>query len=336
MATDQQQPRPRKTIPLGSVDPEDRTFVITFAPDLAALRESLTRAGMIHPPLVQEAVADSRYRAVAGYKRILAARELGWTRLDVELVRPGEDDLELFLHGLEENLGTRPLNMVEKALAADKLRHQFGLTEKEMLSSHLPRLGLGSDSKTLAMVLALAGLEEEILHGVASGELSLSAAHRLTSRTPEERLAFFRLVHRLRPGKNLQREFFDLLADIGRREKIAIDAILSEEAFSSPAADDETPAPQQMKQIREAFLHRRYPRFTEALDRYEQLRRELHLPSRISLSAPPYFEGRDWRLSATFRSREDLERVGKIIGTLINHPLLDRLLDFPPEKDEDR
>jgi len=334
MNTHNQQTRQRKSIPLSSVDLEDRFFVITFAPDLEALKNSLARVGMRYPPLVQEVSPDIHYRVVSGHKRILAARELGWERLNVDLARAEEKDLELFLGGLDENLGTRALNVVEKVLILEKLRHQFDLTEEEVLSNHLPRLGLGSDPQTLSLYLSLAGLEEEILRGLAAGELSLSTAHRLTSRTPEERLVFFRLVHRLRPGKNLQREFFDLLSDIGRREKVAIDVILSEESFSLPAADDDIPAPQRMKQIREILLRRRYPRLTEAMDRYERLRRQFRLPPRIALSAPPFFEGKDWRLSVAFRSREELERAREILGDLIDHPLLDRLLNFPSEKDE--
>ena len=327
--------RSRKTIPLDSIDLENRALVITFAPDLDALRESLARAGMIHPPLVQEAVADSRYRVVVGYKRILAARELGWNRLDVKLARPGEDELELFLHGLEENLGTRPLNLVEKALALDKLRHQFGLTEKEVLSSHLPRLGLGSDPGTLSLYLALAGLEEEILHGLAEGELSLSAAHRLAERAPEERLAYFRMVHRLKPGKNLQREFLDLLADIGRREKTPINSLLAEREIAFLIENKDLPAPQRSGRLRRALLRRRYPRFSEAMELYEQLRRQFRLPPGTSLSAPPYFEGRDWRLSVTFRNREELKRAHKTLGELIDHPLLERLINFPPDEEEE-
>jgi len=335
MKTDHQQPHPTRTIPLGSIDLEDRLFVITFAPDLEALRDSLARAGMIHPPLVQEFSAEGRYRVVCGFKRILAARELGWERLTVEAVRAGENDLELFLRGLDDNLGTRPLNVVEKALALDRLRNRFEVPEEKILRTHLPRLGLGSDPRTLALSLALAGLEEEILGGLAGGELSLSAARRLTERTPGERRAFFRLVHLLRPGKNLQREFLDLLADIGQREKVTFDAILAEEALSSPAADDEIPAPQRLKTVRERLLRRRYPRFSEVMDRYEKLRREFRLPPRMALSPPPFFEGRDWRLAVTFRDREELEGARKILGDLLDHPLLERLLSFPLEKEEE-
>ncbi len=333
MKTQDQQTRPGKTIPLSSVDLEDRLFVITFAPDLGPLRDSLARAGMIHPPLVQAASSDGRYRVVSGFKRILAARDLGWSRLVVDLTRAEEDDLELFLLCLDENLGSRPLNVVEKALALDKLGHQFQCPQEELLDVHLPRLGLGSDPKTLALYLALAGLEEEIQQGLAADELSLSAAHRLTTLTAEERLAFFRLVHQLRPGKNLQRELLTFLQDIGRREKTAIDVLLAEEQIASLIDDGNVPAPQRLNTIRESLLRRRYPRFSEALDRYEQLRRQFHLPPRTALSAPPFFEGGDWRLAVTFRSKEELEQVKETLRELIDHPLLEQLLNFPPEKE---
>jgi ParB family chromosome partitioning protein len=328
------QPRPRKTIPFRSVDLEDRTFVITFAPDLGALKESLARVGMIHPPLVQTVSPDGRYRVISGYRRILAARELGWDRLGVELASAEEKDLDLFLRALDENLGTRSLNVMEKVLALDKLRNQFGLTEEEVLSRHLPRLGLGSDRKTLALYLSLAGLEEEIRRGLVADELSRTVAHRLTKRTPQERLTFFRLAHRLRPGKNLQRELFDLLTDIGRREKIAVDDLLAEDEIASLIENDDVPAPQRLKTVREILLRHRYPRFSRVVDRYEQLRRQFRLPPRTTLSPPPHFEGRDWRLAITFRSREELEQADRTLRELIDHPLLDRLLDLPPEEEE--
>jgi ParB/RepB/Spo0J family partition protein len=335
MEAQNQQPRPRKIIPLRSVDLEDRFFVITFAPDLDALRNSLARVGMMHPPLVQTAGPDGRYRVVAGYRRIRAARELGWSRLAVELALAEESDLELFLLGLDESLGTRTLNVVEKALALDKLRRQFDRTEKEVLSSHLPRLGLGSDPKTLALYLSLAGLEVEIQHGLAAGELSLSAAHRLTERTPEEGLAFCRLLRQLRPGKNLQRELLTLLADIGRREKTTIDRLLAEEEIVTLIENADIPAPQRTKEIRKVLMRRRYPYYSQTMERYEQLRRQFRLPPQMTLSPPPYFENRDWRLSITFRSREELEQGQKTLGELIDHPLLGRLLKFPPEKEEE-
>jgi ParB family chromosome partitioning protein len=328
--------RPRETIPLRSVDLDDRTFLITFSPDLRPLKDSLARSGMIHPPLVQAVSPPDRYRVVSGWKRILAARELGWDRIAVRLAGAEEDDVKLFLLGLDENLGTRTLNVVEKSLALDKLRNQFGLAEEEVLRRYLPGLELGSNPKTLALYLAIAGLEQEILHGLAAGELSLGTAHRLTAFSSKEGLAFFHLVRRLRPGKNLQRELLTLLMDIGRREKTAIDLLLAEGELASLAADEEIPAPQRTAEIRKALLGRRYPQFSEAMERYEQLRRKFRLPPRVSLSAPPFFEGGDWRLSITFRSREELSRAHETLHQLIDHPLLDRLLNFPPEKDEER
>ncbi len=327
--------RPRETIPLASVDLDDRTFVITFAPDLDPLRDSIARAGMVHPPLVQAASPDRRYRVVSGFKRLLAARELGWSRLTVHLTSAAdESDAELFLQSLDENLGTRRLNTVEISLAVDKLRHRFGRTEEELLSSHLPRLGLGSDPKILKMYLALAGLEDEIKRGLAADELSLAVAHRLTAGKPEDRLAFFRLVRQLKPGKNLQREFLSLLADIGRRENTAIDALLADQAIISLIANEDLPAPQRMKRIREILMRRRYPHFSEAMEQYERLRRRFRLPPGMALSAPPFFEGSDWRLSITFRSREELQQIRKAFQELTDHPLLDRLLKLPPQEEE--
>jgi len=55
--------------------------------DLAGLRESILKVGLLNPILV-----DEKYRLVAGYRRLVACRELGWREVDVRIV-PFQGDL---------------------------------------------------------------------------------------------------------------------------------------------------------------------------------------------------------------------------------------------------
>jgi ParB-like chromosome segregation protein Spo0J len=317
----------REVIALETVDLEDRSFVITFAADMRPLRDSIARVGIIYPPLVQQIAGTSRLRVVSGLQRIMIAREMGETRLAVRITG-STDGLGLFLFGLDENLGTRRLNVVEKSLALEKLVNQFGLNKEEICRRYLPLLGLGTAPEALELYLSIARFEHEIKEMLAADRLSLATVEEFAALTPTDRLAFIRLVDILSLGKNLQREFLRLLTDLSRMEHASIEAILMDSEAAAVLRDSGLQAPLRAKKVRELLLRRRYPRFCQAVEQLAELRKNFRLPPHISLSAPPYFEGQSWRLAVTFRNREELEQARRILAELAGSPLVDRLMNF--------
>lgn len=318
---------PLRKIPLEAVDLQDLTLVITYGPHLGPLKNSIARVGILHPPILQEIPRSGRYRIVSGYKRLRAAEALGIKSITAHLA-PGGDDVGLFLLGLHENLGTRPLNIVEKSLALNKLADQFRLSREEILTDHLPALGLGSDPKTLDLYLSLSGLEDEIKEELATGHLSLSTADQLSNLSPADRLAYCHLVTALGLGKNLQREFLTLLADLSRIQKTTMSALLTGDEIKSLAQNPKVQAPVRAQRIRELLIRRRYPRLSRAADEFHKLKKKLKLPPHLSLTASPFFEGRDYRLTVVFRSREQLAAVRKALDDMADNPLLAELLEL--------
>ena len=67
------------------VDKEDR--IRLDIGDLAGLRESIMKVGLLNPILV-----DEKYLLIAGYRRLAACRELGWREVEARIV-PFEGDL---------------------------------------------------------------------------------------------------------------------------------------------------------------------------------------------------------------------------------------------------
>jgi ParB/RepB/Spo0J family partition protein len=324
---------PIEQIALRSVDLEDFFFVITFAPDLSSLHASIARGGLLHPPILQPTISKGHYRVVSGYKRLLALQKLGADEVSA-CISTGEDDLSLFLMNLEENLGSRQLNVIEKALALDKLSRQFGLSREDILGKYLPRLELGSDPKTLDLYLSIAQLEDEIKRALASDRLSVAAAQQLTSLPLADRMTFIRLVEALRLGKSLQRELLVLLTDLARKEKTSFSEILAPVKVASAMKGKAAQAPLQARRVRQLLIERRYPRYSQAVERFEKLRERLQLPAHILLQAPPFFEGQSWRLVVTFRNREELEAARKALDALADNPLADELLHFSLQEPE--
>jgi ParB/RepB/Spo0J family partition protein len=324
---------PIEQIALRSVDLDDLFFVITFAPDLAPLQASISRAGILQPPIVQQTSPAGRYRVVSGHKRFLAARNLGVEEVSVR-ISTKERDLQLFRMNLEENLGSRQLNVVEKALALDKLDRLLNQDRETILREYLPALGLGSDAKTLDLYLSLAQLEDETKKALASDKLSIATAQQLTTLSSADRTAFVGLIDALSPGKSLQRELLILLTDLARKESMPFGDLLAQKEIVSALDEEDARAPLRARRVRQLLMKRRYPRYSQALEQFETLKKKLRLPSQISLRETPFFEDQSWRLTVTFRNREDLEAARKALEGLAENPLVDRLLRFTLQEPE--
>ena len=82
--------------------------------DLTALAESMRRVGLLQPILV-----DEKHRLVAGFRRLEAAKRLGWESIDVRVVEI-TDKKDRLLMEADENVTRRDFTPEELA-RADRL-----------------------------------------------------------------------------------------------------------------------------------------------------------------------------------------------------------------------
>jgi len=88
------------------------------AGDLTNLKASLQKYGLINPVVITPV-----YELISGFRRIMAARELGWKYIDARIMEPDSelDFLEMEMHE----------NIIRKDFTVDELRE--GLARKKML-----------------------------------------------------------------------------------------------------------------------------------------------------------------------------------------------------------
>ena len=142
---------------------------------LNELAESVKVHGIMQPLVVSK--SGDRYQLIAGERRFRAAQLAGLTRVPVvirELVS-SSDALEL---ALIENIQREDLNPIEEAVAYGHLHQEFGMTQEEISKR------VGKERSTVANVLRLLKLPEEVRSLVASGELSMGHARALLTVEP--------------------------------------------------------------------------------------------------------------------------------------------------------
>lgn len=86
--------------------------------DLAPLKESMQRFGLLHPIVI-----DSEFNLVAGFRRLNAARQLGWDVIDARMVELDGQEAHLVAE-LEENT-TRIDFTAEQLGEAEKILSRY-------------------------------------------------------------------------------------------------------------------------------------------------------------------------------------------------------------------
>lgn len=133
--------------------------------EIASLSESLKAHDMLQPVLVRQ--VDGRYQLISGERRLRAAIQAGWQTVPAR-VRVADDRLVAEL-AIVENLQRKDLNPVEKALSFRRYIDEHACTQDDLAKR------LKIDRSTIANLMRLLELPDEILHRLRDG--SISAGH---------------------------------------------------------------------------------------------------------------------------------------------------------------
>ena len=144
---------------------------------LEELALSIKQHGLLQPIVVRK--VEKGYEIIAGERRYRAAKKAGLQKIPA-LVKEVSDE-ELLEYALIENLQREDLNPIEAAYAIRKLMESFGLTQEEVADK------IGKKRSTVANLLRLLKLPEDIQEMVSDGRLTMGHARALLSLDdPEE------------------------------------------------------------------------------------------------------------------------------------------------------
>jgi ParB-like chromosome segregation protein Spo0J len=301
-------------IPLTKLDLDDTTFLITFLPEIGPLLSSIELVGLLEPLCVRER-DNGRYQLICGFKRAKTLHRLSISETEAFVYPPRElSDLQALLLTVGHNL-TRPLNLVEKARALEKLR-AFGVPEKELIDRYLPLFELQSNVRILKQVIGLAGLEQGLQEYLVRKNLSLSTSVLFLYLDKEDQQAILPLLEALQPGENRVKEIVSFLQEISLRDGVSLSSLLAWKDIAMILSDQETQRPQRIEQLRRVLREMRFPRLTAMEDKFAEYKQSLSLPPQISFHPPPFFEGEEFRMELRFKDfrsfRELVTRLNQI------------------------
>jgi ParB/RepB/Spo0J family partition protein len=306
-----------RKIPLQQIDLSDNTFSVNYLPDLQRLRSSIEEEGLIQPVLLRQ--KKDHYQIICGFRRISVMKEVGKSEIESRVFDEDErDEFQLFSLSLHENLTTRGFNAVEKAIALDKLIHYFKIDPAAVIQTFLPFFSLEPNEKILHTYLSLARMEDEIKTYVLKEEVSRTNIRRLSTLTPDNRMAVLSLIAPLKLGENRLREVLTLLEEIARRNQCEGKDIVQRPEVQEFLSQKELTPSQKTERIKKVLTDFRYPKLNQLEKAFEKKRKSLNLPSQTSLQHPPFFEGRRFKVEFQFETMAEYRTILESLSNLLD------------------
>ena len=310
-------------IPFSQIDFADTTYnLVPFADDREdpALRESIARVGLLHPPIVKENF-NALFQIIAGRKRLhilrdtFAAQECTCIILPRDIGRISAYDMLL-----EETLLTRPLSPVEKAIFFTQVLQSLDI--QQAARQYLPRLGLAPNPYHIKRLLPLLDLEEPLLIKLHQGMLSEKTALELTRLSFRDRMALFETIDQLQLSVGKQQQLLLAGKELSGRTRTAIADILSGLEVNGILNHPQANPPQKSTQLMAWLTRQRYPRLSAAEHKFKAFTDKLDLPPGAALTHALSFEKDALTLSLHFIDEADFLKTWQKIKTCFtNEPL---------------
>jgi hypothetical protein len=309
-------------VDVSDIDLSPGPFCMSFNFDLEPLKASIDRFGILNPPYLLRN-SDYSFRVVAGYRRLLAVRELGWSDIGCQVLPGRFPPLEALLLNLHDNLIQRKMNEIEKGMVLQRLARL--VEHEQIITQFMPMLDIPANRQRLNLFVGLEELEEPIRLSIAVERLSLRVAGLMMSLGAEDRLKINELFTTLKWSFNQQWEAIQWIMEIASREGRSIEEVINDREVTEILHSNRMSNPQKLKAIVEALKKRRFPSLMKAENEFRKGISALPLPERVKIIPPRSFEGIDYRLEIVFSKgkelREKLEELSRLSS-------LEKITDF--------
>ncbi|MBU0484714.1 MAG: ParB/RepB/Spo0J family partition protein [Proteobacteria bacterium] len=307
-----------KKISLAEIDFSDQTFNLEPFPDSPfqddSLVSSITRNGILHPPIVKE--NSNRFTIVTGRKRLRIALEhlqlKSCNTLYLSDKISNQDCLEITL---EDTLIRRKLTPVEQAIFLRKSLQW--LPEEQVIDRFIPLLGISPYKHDIKEFLKLLKMEDVFILALHEGNLDLNVAFILTDLQPPDRQRILAIITRLKLSIGYQKKLAQSAIELARRSGTTVSAILAEPEVDEILAHPEANPPQICANLMEWLTKKRYPRLSKAEQSFHKLTASLDLPKGVKVSHIPSFEKDNLTLTIELVNQNELAEKWPLIKKAI-------------------
>lgn len=317
-----------REISIQAIDFTHELFRISEEIVSVPLQASIREIGQLNPVLLMEE-GKHLYTVVCGFRRLHALRQLHVSQVFARIIeREGRDLPGIFSLSLLDNLSHRELNPLEKARVLFKLRHDFRVSDDVIITNFQPRMGLAPHEKALRTHLMLHASHPGLRQYFKEGRLTLSSLEYLAATKVASQESIASALAGMRMSAGLQKRFFGLLGELAAKNGIEPDFPFRDPEVLAVLKNTGLSPFQRGEKVYEALYRRRYPRVTQAEQRFLERKKSLGLPGSIRITPAPYFEVPDLRVEFNAPDAERFRERAAELFEASRKPELDNLFKF--------
>ena len=309
-------------VDIDEIDSKDDFFRISSSFDPFKLAQSINTIGLINHPYI--IVKDNKFSIVSGFRRVSACRLLRLKRICVKQIDPMTSMIECSKLAVSDNIFQRDLNLIEQSRCYTLL--DSVCKDKETFYKALSDTGLPENPALITKIIPLCRLPQSIQAGIEKEAIPLSTAHLFLEIDEASALFLANLFQELTLGLNKQREIFQMVIEIAKRDDLSLWDLLHHNDLLNIMADNQLDKTKKAFKLRQWLKEKRFPQLSEKLKTYRIEVEKLKLGHRIRLTPPAYFEGKKFNLSLDFSNRQDLVDFRDAIRRLKENEYLMSLL----------
>lgn len=314
-----------RSVSLIQIDSNDATYCITGHRSCRDLVRSIREIGLLRPPLLK---ADGdRYVIISGFARVAACKQLGWSSITAGLLDASTTTEHCAIVAVADNTAHRALNLVEQAYAVNLLATAF--TEKGALNAAARRAGLDINERLVMKLKRVAKMPQLVQSGLIEGAIALPVALAIDEMPDKDAAeSVSQLLYEFNYSLNQQREILDSVVAVSRREGISIPQLLHNGPIRDIRRNDEWDHRHKARMIRRTLKAMRYPTISSVETQFQHLVKQLKLPDKVQLVAPPNFESRSFALRFEFDTQDNLKVMQRVLNRLVSAPEIKQLWDL--------
>lgn len=113
----------------------------------------------------------------------------------------------------------------------------------------------------------------------------------------------------LKPGRNWQKQFSELLTDLAKRDGLTELKIIKTPEITKILQNEKLNGPQKLAKVKEILLAKRFPSYTKAWQVFQQQLKAIGLSKAIKIKPTPFFEDNKITVEFSYTTKVELEKV---------------------------
>ena len=172
-----------KLVPIDQIDLEDATYRFRLDLRTGPLERSLKAQGLQVPIILRaRGAGQKKHQLISGFRRVTAAKNLGWPEIGAIIRDDLESDEDIFKAAVLENTERKTYSDIDRAMVIHEYRQRgFGGDD------HVPMEVLGLTKRQQRNLLALLTLPKTAQQAIDDPEQHFSASHGLILRQHENK-----------------------------------------------------------------------------------------------------------------------------------------------------